>query len=401
MGQVFVAERESDGAPVAVKLLDLPGAEPAALAEARRLFYRESRALMQLDHPSIVRLIDARGVTEDPPYLVTELVRGHTLRDVLDERGTLPWLMTAALLHAIASALAHAHERQLLHRDLKPENILWTDAGRIVLIDFGLAHAVGNLNASSPTFVHGATRLLGTPAYFAPELLADTAPTLAVDLFALGCMGYEALTGVAPFAEDDVGRGLERLAANDRAPLVGPPGCDPALVTLIEALLDPEPARRPRDAATTLERLVRQHARTDEARALLRAPTVDAEPTRRVVRERGDRLRLALVLARVVLGLVVMTVAAWGLWRLRSAPLELSAGAAPATERAVSHVVVTLRLPAAARIALDGQDLGVREDGARLALPAGHHVIEAQLGARALRREVTFFAATSPTLVFE
>jgi len=183
--------------PVAVKTLRL---EYKQDPDTRARFRREARLLAFLAHPNVVRVFDFvedRGAT----WVVLEQLSGRSLKDVVAERGPLPAEEVAAILEQAASALGHLHGRGLVHLDVKPQNLQLAEDGRIKLIDFGLAQAAGGPQQS----VGG--RTFGTAAYLAPEQACGEAVEPATDVYALGCVVYELLTGRPPFGE---GRGGDR-----------------------------------------------------------------------------------------------------------------------------------------------------------------------------------------------
>ena len=183
--------------PVAVKTLRL---EYKQDPETRARFRREARLLAFLAHPNVVRVFDFvedRGAT----WVVLEQLSGRSLKDLVAERGPLPPDEVAAILDQVAAALGHLHGRGLVHLDVKPQNLQLADDGRIKLIDFGLAQPAGGIQQT----VGG--RTFGTAAYLAPEQACGEAVEPATDIYALGCVVYELLTGRPPFGD---GRGTDR-----------------------------------------------------------------------------------------------------------------------------------------------------------------------------------------------
>lgn len=165
-------------------------------------FVREARAAARLSHPNVVAVYD-QGEDEGTVYLAMELVTGHTLRDTVTKEAPMSPERALALLDPVLSALASAHRAGLVHRDVKPENVLIADDGRIKVADFGLARAV------SAETQHTATQgvLIGTVSYLAPELVVDGRADARVDVYAVGVILYELLTGTKPHTgEPDPGR---------------------------------------------------------------------------------------------------------------------------------------------------------------------------------------------------
>src|SRR5215471_6933545 len=180
------------GRPVAVKLF------PPALAQgaARERFLREARVVGQLSHPNIITLHDM-GIEESTqvPYLVMEFVDGMPLDRVL-EKGTLPLPRACAWMAYCAEALHAAHQRGVIHGDVKPANVLVTPDGKVKLTDFGMARVARRDTGDSP--------LLGTPAYWCPEQIMGRPQDARSDIFSLGVVLYEMVTGTKPFEADSL-----------------------------------------------------------------------------------------------------------------------------------------------------------------------------------------------------
>ena len=200
MGEVYRARDTRLGREVAIKILSPQLArDPDALAR----FEREARAVAALSHPNIVALYDV-GRDRDVVFAVTELLEGATLRDRL-LAGPIGARKALEYVRAIADAIAAAHGRGIIHRDVKPENVFITSDGRVKVLDFGIAHVVSSpqpadaqtTGAGSATTSPGTA--MGTLGYMAPEQLRGTAIDARTDVFALGAVLYEVLTGRAAF----------------------------------------------------------------------------------------------------------------------------------------------------------------------------------------------------------
>lgn len=178
--------------PVAIKLL-----HPAfsVAPDTRRRFEIEARAAAGLNHPHIVAVHDS-GEHAGVPYIVMERLSGRTLADAL-ERGPLPQDDVRAILDDVLSALTAAHAAGILHRDIKPANILFTPTGRVKVADFGIAKS-----ADTPATMTG--QIVGTMAYLSPERIAGRPATVADDIYAVGAVGYEALSGHKPFPQENL-----------------------------------------------------------------------------------------------------------------------------------------------------------------------------------------------------
>jgi len=192
MGAVYLAEREDLASVAAIKFLRDAWMSPSR----RERFAIEQRTLAQLDHPSIARLYDANTLADGTPYFIMEYVEGLPLTDYcrehkssVDER--------LALLRLVAEAVHHAHQHAVIHRDLKPSNILVRHDGAVKLLDFGIAKQLANLE-QPVTQTRTELRLM-TPAYAAPEQVRGDAVGVFTDVYALGVILYELLTGRLPF----------------------------------------------------------------------------------------------------------------------------------------------------------------------------------------------------------
>jgi serine/threonine-protein kinase len=186
-GRVARAHDPMIGRLVAIKLFP----KELASGEARRRFLQEARVVGQLSHPSIIALHDM-GIEEgtQTPYLVMEFLEGQPLDRIL-EKGSLPYPRACAIVAEVACALGAAHRKGVIHGDVKPANILITDGGRVKLMDFGMARLASRDSSSSP--------LLGTPAYWCPEQIVGKPQDARSDLFSLGVVLYELVTGKRPF----------------------------------------------------------------------------------------------------------------------------------------------------------------------------------------------------------
>lgn len=196
MATVYNARDEKHQRSVAIKVL-----HPAIANEvSAERFLREIHIAAQFSHPGILGLIDSGTITidgTDLPYYVMPRVEGETLRARLVREGTLAIDDAIDITRQVAEALAYAHSRDVIHRDIKPENILLI-GNRVLVADFGIARAVSNATSSGIT--REGTGMLGTPAYMSPEQVTDARVGPTSDIFSLGVMLYELLTGELPFA---------------------------------------------------------------------------------------------------------------------------------------------------------------------------------------------------------
>ncbi|TXK17698.1 Stk1 family PASTA domain-containing Ser/Thr kinase [Homoserinibacter sp. GY 40078] len=217
-------------------------------SQFKQRFIQEARSAARLAHPNVVNVFD-QGQDDDSAYLVMEYLPGITLRDLLQDHGALTPEQTIDITEAVLSGLAAAHKAGIVHRDLKPENVLLADDGRIKIGDFGLARA-----ASANTATGAA--LLGTIAYLSPELVTRGIADTRSDIYAVGIMMYEMLTGEQPFKGEQPMQ-IAYQHANDSVP---PPSNanDQVPAELDELVLwatarDPE--ERPRDARMLLDQV--------------------------------------------------------------------------------------------------------------------------------------------------
>jgi serine/threonine-protein kinase len=224
-------------------------------------FHREVRLAASLQHPHVVPLHTA-GQADGLLYYTMPFVAGESLRQRLEREGPLPVAEAVRLLREVADALSFAHRRGILHRDLKPANILLSE-GHALVADFGIAKALaastGETTAvtdTTPTLTATGV-VVGTPAYMAPEQVAsDHGADHRSDLYALGCLGYELLTGRPPFEAASVRALLTAHMVDAPTPVsVHRPEVPPALDALIMRLLAKEPEDRPQTAGAVLESL--------------------------------------------------------------------------------------------------------------------------------------------------
>ena len=179
--------------PVALKVMDSRYAQDQQFL-AR--FQREARAVARLKDPGLVSVYD-QGFDAHHPFLVMELVEGGTLRVLLAERGRMPPHAVAAVLAPVLSGLAVAHRAGLVHRDVKPENVLISDDGEVKIADFGLVRAVAEAKITSTSVI------LGTAAYLSPEQVGTGDAGPRSDVYGVGVLAYELLTGDTPFKGDN------------------------------------------------------------------------------------------------------------------------------------------------------------------------------------------------------
>ncbi|MCS7002726.1 MAG: serine/threonine protein kinase, partial [Dehalococcoidia bacterium] len=229
MARVYRAVDTTIDRLVAVKLLH---EHFSANALFRERFLREARAAGRLDHPNIVKVYDV-GDQDGRPFLVMQLVEGPSLRDEISRLGKLSVADAVEIAAQVADALAYAHQAGILHRDVKPANILLNtrtgDRRRWALLsDFGIAQVIGEARLSSTNEV------FGTVEYLAPERVAGQPAVPASDVYALGVVLYEMLTGQAPFASDDP---IATALAHARQAPMPPRAINPAIPPSVEQVV--------------------------------------------------------------------------------------------------------------------------------------------------------------------
>jgi tRNA A-37 threonylcarbamoyl transferase component Bud32 len=322
MSRVFVAHETALGRKVVVKVL-LP--ELAAGVNVDR-FRREIQLAAQLQHPHIVPLL-AAGEAEGLPYFIMPYVSGESLRTRVTREGELPIGETIRILRDVVSALGYAHGFGVIHRDVKPDNVLLS-GGVAVVTDFGVAKAV---TASAEAGATGLTSLgvaLGTPAYMAPEQATASPQTdHRADLYALGAMAYELLTGSPPFSGRPPQAVLAAHVVEDPEPVERRRGAvPPLLAALVRDCLAKRPADRPQSAAQVLHLLDSISTPTGgtAATTAVRLPAVPAVEVSRPRRWILPAAALALV-GIVALGAVMAH---------RAKPAGVAAGPRPASTAA-------------------------------------------------------------------
>ncbi|GAA4154282.1 Stk1 family PASTA domain-containing Ser/Thr kinase [Gryllotalpicola daejeonensis] len=247
-------------------------------------FVQEARSTARLAHPNVVNVFD-QGQDDDMAYLVMEYLPGITLRDLLRDYGKLTPEQTIDIMESVLAGLAAAHRAGIVHRDLKPENVLLADDGRIKLGDFGLARAAANATGTGQA-------LLGTIAYLSPELVTRGIADTRSDIYAIGIMIYEMLTGEQPFQGEQPMQ-IAYQHANDSVPRpsLKNPLVPPQLDDLVLWATDRDPEQRPADARALLEKLY-------EVERAIHAPHPDAGlDATRVISPTGNDAQATTVLA--------------------------------------------------------------------------------------------------------
>lgn len=225
--------------PVALKVMDSRYAGDEQFLTRFRL---EARTVARLKDAGLVAVYD-QGLDARHPFLVMELIEGGTLRELLTERGPMPPHAVAAVLRPVLGGLAVAHRAGLVHRDVKPENVLISDDGEVKIADFGLVRAVAAAGITS------ASVILGTAAYLSPEQVRDGDASPRSDVYAVGIMAFELLTGEPPFSGDSpLSVAYQRLDADVPAPSTVIDGVPGEFDELVARATARDPADRYADA---------------------------------------------------------------------------------------------------------------------------------------------------------
>lgn len=250
MAKVYLAHDTRLERLVAIKIMHDHLADDSDYA-AR--FIREARHTARLAHPNIMSVFD-QGHVDDTLYLVMEYLPGMTLRDLLNDFGTLTVEQSLDIATAVLHGLSVAHREGILHRDVKPENVILVNDGRIKIGDFGLARPVNNATDTGKS-------LLGTVAYIAPELLTRTSADNRSDLYSVGIMLFEMLTGRQPFIGDTP---MQVAVQHAQQPMPFAAEANPVVSRAVDDVIQwatqKDPTDRPKDARTMLDALT--HALT-------------------------------------------------------------------------------------------------------------------------------------------
>jgi len=247
---VYLARDRDSGRNVAIKAIHADHREDP---EVTWRFAREAQTMSALDHPHITRTYAVESLGDGGFAIVMQYVRGGTLYDALRERGPLPFQRAAAVLRDVAEALAYAHAQGIVHRDVKPENIFLEEStGRALLSDFGIARRIGRERGLT---LKG--NVIGTPTYMAPEQITGGAVDGRSDLYALGLVGWEMLTGRRPWTGDTVYEVIYQQK-HDQLPRLTllTPGIPEPLLFAIEGALHKDPGSRWANAEEFLAQLL-------------------------------------------------------------------------------------------------------------------------------------------------
>ena len=237
MGEVYKARDPRLARDVALKVLPLSfAADPSRLHR----FEREARAVAALSHQNVLAIFDIG--TRDQPYLVTELLDGETLRAIVD-RGPLAVKRCAGIALQLLAGLTAAHSRGIVHRDLKPENVFLTRDGVVKILDFGLAKAASPASEMTVAATSAGV-ILGTVGYMAPEQVRGEVADPRADIFAVGTILYEMVSGRRAFHGQSPADTMSAVLREQPPDLVVRTGASPALARVVRRCLEKDPAER-------------------------------------------------------------------------------------------------------------------------------------------------------------
>ncbi|SRR6266571_263441 len=276
MAQVYRGTDTVLSRPVAIKVLSSDYAGDPAFVER---FRREAQAAARLNHPTVVSVFDT-GSDDGVHYIVMEFVSGQTLAEVLATEGPLPPERAAWVTARVAEALSFAHEAGLVHRDVKPGNVMLTERGDVKVMDFGIARAA----AGPGQDLTETTSILGTAAYLSPEQAEGKPVDPRSDIYSLGVVLYELLTGRAPFTgSTPVAVAYKHVTEEPTPPSAVQPGVPPAVEAIAMRALAKDPAQRYQSAE-------RMRADLEAAAGGASAAAVPIPDTERLDRDRTATL---------------------------------------------------------------------------------------------------------------
>jgi CHASE2 domain-containing sensor protein/predicted Ser/Thr protein kinase len=250
MGTVFLGRDPRINREVAIKTLGYADVPAAELEEIKERFFREAEAAGKLAHPNIVTVFDV-GEEHDSAYMAMEFLEGDTLAAHCQRDQRLPLERVLEVVESVAEALAYAHARGVVHRDIKPANIMLLGDGRVKVLDFGIARIRDA--ARTRTGI-----VMGTPGYMSPEQVAGKRVDDRSDLFSLGIVFYELLSGQRPFPGESLATVMARIARTPHTPLREIiPGLPPCCEGIVDKLLAKGLTRRYRSASRTVDDLRR------------------------------------------------------------------------------------------------------------------------------------------------
>ncbi|HKD16524.1 MAG TPA: serine/threonine-protein kinase [Thermoanaerobaculia bacterium] len=361
MGVVYLAHDPEIGRPVAIKTVrpEAVGGESAQEIEAR--FLKEAKLAGRLQHPNIVTVYDV-GRAGDTLFIAMEYVDGRPLTRYLGSPDALPLAVKVAIVRQVAEALGHAHERGVLHRDVKPGNILVGADGRVKVTDFGIGKFTGATTSELTRTGH----MVGSPAYMSPEQVRGEKLDGRSDLFSLGIVLYELLTGVRPFPGESITTLVYQILHTEpRDPLEWKSDLPVATREVIARLLAKAPEKRPADArefVRELSRIEKIQRESEMTRRALRAgapaaagpaatvpapPPVPAVPAPSAPAPAGPSRRSGMPIVLAALAILVAATL-FLLRQRREAPVAVAAAPPSVTPALASTSAAPAVAPAAA-----------------------------------------------------
>ena len=241
MGTVYLGIDPKINRQVAIKTLEYAKLEPGELKKTKERFFREAEAAGRLRHHNIVTIYDV-GEESDLAFLAMELLEGQDLSHFCTRKKRLPVSRVIDLIHQISEALSYAHKNDIVHRDIKPANMILQPNGQIKVADFGIAQVASNSHTETGI-------VLGTPSYMSPEQVSGKKVDGRSDLFSLGAVMYELLSGIKPFTGDDLTTLLYNISHGKYSLLAEiQPGLPKACYTIVNKLLQKNLTRRYKSA---------------------------------------------------------------------------------------------------------------------------------------------------------
>lgn len=311
MSRVYKAHDMNTGKPVAVKVLREEYKEDEVFV---RRFEREAQAASRMSHPNIANLLDVGREEDGMHYLVIEYVQGKTLKQYIQENGAIRPEMAAQVIIRVLAALSHAHQNGVIHRDIKPQNILIDKEGAVKVSDFGIARV-----ANTQTMSQDSDIVMGSVYYFSPEQAKGAEVDEKSDIYSVGVMFYEMLTGRVPFTGDTpVAIAMKHL----REPPVPPSEVNPGVSKAMEYVVMQALAKRPKARYATAADMLRDvrlaldnpntilAARAEMERREREARAVSRREGRTQKRVRLMRRMLMAVFSLLLLVVIVLSVSA-------------------------------------------------------------------------------------------
>jgi eukaryotic-like serine/threonine-protein kinase len=351
MGEVYLAQDGRLGRKVALKLLP-----SQFVGDKRRVlrFEQEARAVSTLNHPNIVTIFDA-GQVEDIYFIATEYIDGRTLRAELKEQGRLPVRDALRIALQIAQALSTAHEVGILYRDIKPENVMVRRDGIVKVLDFGLAKVAESMQPNPDTvsappsnsYLSEAGAVFGTVKYMSPEQARGQAVDDRTDVFSLGVMLYEMLTGRQPFAAEAIVDQIAKLLTTEPVPLMRlAPEIPTELQRVVQQALSKEREGRQR----TVDEFARQLKRIEEELQFKDRLVVSGEAAAAVAGASRPTGRFSARLSRrslIAIGTVIIATLFGGqfAWRLMKSKPTPAAAASEFDPAQLTHDLASDRVP--------------------------------------------------------